>query len=348
VESVTLPFLFGVPDQVDTTAAEWTAGVSGAYASLDAMVKRMRNGAFSDGTNLSGAPSWSGHSAGRIREFLGGGQLIGDAEQYAATLALMARGLGLPARVVLGVVPPSPDWTGGEVTGQMVSAWVEVRFAGAGWVPFDPTPPVTNVPKPPKPPSDVDGTTEVVHPPVIPQLPAAQRPPLNATEDLPSASRSSCLWCRTVLVILAIVLPPLLLIAGICAALILVKRRRRRRRRTQGTGRERIAAGWLELLDGMRDYRIPVPDGLTRLETVKNLYLLPTKHLDQPHKVTARGLAHRADQAVFGPADVITAHVRFWRDVEDAIRALGQGRPWWHRTWALLNPVTLLPAGTRR
>jgi hypothetical protein len=130
--------------------------------------------------------------------------------------------------------------------------------------------------------------------------------------------------------------------------LILLKRRRRRRRRTQGTGRERIAAGWLELLDGMRDYRIPVPDGLTRLETVKSLHLLPAKHLDQPHKVTARGLAHRADQAVFGPSDVITAHVRFWRDVEDAIHALGNVRPWWQRIGAMLNPVTLLPAGTRR
>jgi hypothetical protein len=110
---VTLPDLTGVPDQVALAAVEWAGGNGNPAQQLDTIVKRMKGGAFSDGTALSGNASWAGHSAGRIREFLGASQLVGDAEQYAATLALMARQLNLPARVVLGVAPPTTGWAKG-------------------------------------------------------------------------------------------------------------------------------------------------------------------------------------------------------------------------------------------
>ena len=85
----------------------------------------------------------------------GNGQLVGDQEQYAALMALMVRSVGLPARVVVGFVPPAAttDPASGasddrlDIHGSDISAWVEVPFEKYGWVAFDPTPaPVKNPP----------------------------------------------------------------------------------------------------------------------------------------------------------------------------------------------------------
>ena len=65
----------------------------------------------------------------------------GYCEQFAATMALMARGLGIPARVVVGFTPGTKDaegwWT---VTAKNAHAWPELFFPGTGWVRFEPTP----------------------------------------------------------------------------------------------------------------------------------------------------------------------------------------------------------------
>jgi hypothetical protein len=55
----------------------------------------------------------------------------------------MARSLGLPARVVNGFAGGRENRIGGfhELTQSDAHAWVEVHFAEAGWVRYDPTPP---------------------------------------------------------------------------------------------------------------------------------------------------------------------------------------------------------------
>ena len=63
-------------------------------------------------TNLASVPMPTitgarGHSTERIACFLKAAQLTGDDEQYAATMALMACQLRLPARVVMGFYPPA-------------------------------------------------------------------------------------------------------------------------------------------------------------------------------------------------------------------------------------------------
>ena len=66
----------------------------------------------------------------------------GFCAQFATAMAVMARAVGLPARVVTGYVPGEfSSLTGGHtVRLQDAHAWVEVRFRRHGWVPFDPTP----------------------------------------------------------------------------------------------------------------------------------------------------------------------------------------------------------------
>ncbi|NUR86945.1 MAG: hypothetical protein HOY71_22925, partial [Nonomuraea sp.] len=64
----------------------------------------------------------------------------GTSEQFAATYALMARTLGLPARVVVGFRPGQPVGGVYHVKSGHVLAWVEIKFAKLGWRPFFPTP----------------------------------------------------------------------------------------------------------------------------------------------------------------------------------------------------------------
>ena len=65
---------------------------------------------------------------------------LGYCQQFAGTMALMLRYLGIPARVAVGFT--SGTWSNGTwtVTDHDAHAWVEAWFAGYGWLTFDPTP----------------------------------------------------------------------------------------------------------------------------------------------------------------------------------------------------------------
>ena len=64
----------------------------------------------------------------------------GYCQHYAGAMALMLRMLGVPARVAVGFGSGKLDDGKWLVTDHDAHAWVEVWFAGQGWVPFDPTP----------------------------------------------------------------------------------------------------------------------------------------------------------------------------------------------------------------
>jgi len=68
----------------------------------------------------------------------------GFCQQFASAYALMARSLGLPARVAVGFTQgDAVDGTDGSTTyvvrGRHAHTWPEVHFDGVGWVPFEPT-----------------------------------------------------------------------------------------------------------------------------------------------------------------------------------------------------------------
>jgi protein-glutamine gamma-glutamyltransferase len=64
----------------------------------------------------------------------------GYCQHFAGAMAGMLRMLGIPARVAVGFTSGTPDDGTWVVTDHDAHAWVEVWFAGIGWVPFDPTP----------------------------------------------------------------------------------------------------------------------------------------------------------------------------------------------------------------
>ncbi len=66
----------------------------------------------------------------------------GYCQQFSGAMTLLLRMDGVPARVAAGFVGAARNRSSGleEVSASDAHAWVEVYFAGIGWVPFDPTP----------------------------------------------------------------------------------------------------------------------------------------------------------------------------------------------------------------
>ncbi|HEX2069679.1 MAG TPA: DUF3488 and transglutaminase-like domain-containing protein, partial [Actinomycetota bacterium] len=70
----------------------------------------------------------------------------GYCEQFAGTMAVLLRALGIPSRVAVGFTPGTFDSVTGSyrVTTKNLHSWVEVLFPGFGWLPFEPTPSRSN------------------------------------------------------------------------------------------------------------------------------------------------------------------------------------------------------------
>ena len=119
-------------------AAEVTAGTTTDYDAALALQQWFR----SEFTySLDVAP---GHDGSVIERFLTETRQ-GYCEQFAGSFAAMARTLGIPARVAVGFTPGDAQvlddgTTRYTVRGEHAHAWPEVFIAGAGWVPFEPTP----------------------------------------------------------------------------------------------------------------------------------------------------------------------------------------------------------------
>jgi transglutaminase-like putative cysteine protease len=64
----------------------------------------------------------------------------GFCEQFASSMAVMLRAIGIPARVAIGFTPGVPTADYQAIMSKDAHAWVEVYFGDQGWVNFDPTP----------------------------------------------------------------------------------------------------------------------------------------------------------------------------------------------------------------
>lgn len=235
------------------------------------------------------APSYAGHSTARLEELFGAlleqqqragsdappEQLvagIGDDEQFAAAAALLARHWGLESRVVIGARLAGATEVAGIVpctetcTGASMSAWIEVRVAGAEWTAIDVTPQHALLPS---------TITEGERPPQHPTVPEQPRPEeldppqaqSDSDNDAPPLEAGAPEWAASLWPILRAggigLLAALLLVLPLLVLLI-AKRLRRSSRSHAEDPEVRLAGAWEELVDLYTDHGVPMDAAGTR------------------------------------------------------------------------------------
>lgn len=308
-------------------ALDNTAGATSHYGQAEALVNWLKQGGYSpaDGTDPSSAGDGetvpAGHGLAYMAHFVEAERPNGNGEQYASALALMARQLGMPARVVIGFKPGDTGTVA--LTGAHVQAWVEIALQTddwSGWVPFDPTPDKNN-----RTETDPDTTKkkkelsqQAVPPPTYLDPPeelvelAGQQQKKTRPED---ADKVAGGLPRPLLLAIQYAGPPLLVVLAIVTAIVGLKSLRRRRRRTSGSPVNRINGAWLEAVDRLRDLGLrPVP-AATRSE------LLLT--VPDGQWAGGPGFAATVDEAMFGPAEPDpTTVAAIWADLDQEVRAI--------------------------
>ncbi|MDQ1084787.1 MULTISPECIES: DUF3488 and transglutaminase-like domain-containing protein [Microbacterium] len=260
------PALTGLPEDVPAvigdTAREVTAGAQSPYDQLAALQTWFRSSEFRYSLDAPVDSGFDGAGLDAVADFL---QVrAGYCVHYASAFAVMARSLGLPARIVIGYLPGtasgSPQQGGSEytVTSGQLHAWPEVSFEGIGWVPFEPTNSL-GVPTTFTSSSGSGGSTTPDTPGQDAAVPEQQpstapsqaaRPDVDAQNGAGSTGvgRTSTAWLTPTLVGLALLLT--LIVPS------LVRTARRRRRLSAARDGDPVAA-WRALQEEAVDLGIP-------------------------------------------------------------------------------------------
>lgn len=336
--NVTQPKQSNVPEELTSLAAETVADAESPIEQVRALETMLADGGFFSHGLEGEVISRAGHTAERISTLVGGDQMIGDDEQYAVAMALLAREVGIPARVVMGYYPDEEDAKAAEfaATGDDVHAWVEVNFEGVGWLPFNPTPPEDQVPNDQNTKPRVDPKPQVLQPPPPPQEPVDLPPTLPDDRKSEDETLNILGILGAILAIGGITLAILAILASPFIVIGAWKAAKRRARRTAARTSDRISGGWDELTDRATDYGARIAPGGTRVEDAATVVAT----LDVPK---AAALAQRADAEIFGPTDPTPADVEaFWSEVDDIVGGLGKEAGFWRRWKARANLRSLL------
>ena len=170
--------------QVMQTLNSWTAGAHDAYAAMNMLVAHFTDQAqFVYSVSNPPVPSNTDAVSWLLQTHRG------YCTYYATAMTIMARLLGVPARVVSGFNQGHLDTTRNvwEVDGNNAHSWVQVYFPNQGWVDFDPTPgfSLNNANNPP--PTPTTGTTPA---PTKPVPSATVTHPRPGTHPTPPANSS--------------------------------------------------------------------------------------------------------------------------------------------------------------
>jgi transglutaminase-like putative cysteine protease len=196
----------------------------------------------------------------------------GYCEQFATAMAVMARTVGLPSRVVLGFTPGTAASDGTIVVrDRNAHAWVEVWMPTQGWVAFDPTPrsdginPATSEGLP-------FGVIEYLasspEAPGLPVPPGGEELDPNIEEfgggtaptDLGEVSEPGFGMPSPSRVLLAV------LVVGCVVAAVPVAKWRRRKVRLRRFRDGDVSAAWQEIIDRLSDLGDPPPPTATPAE----------------------------------------------------------------------------------
>ncbi len=268
--------------------------------------------------------------------------------QFASTMAVMARMLGIPARVAVGFATGDKNADGDYIVGlHDAHAWPELYFQGSGWVAFEPTPGGPAADPPPWAKDAPGGGAPTDNPTSQPTSSASPSTGLGGSENRPredvnqdglTPGNGGGIGAGPVRV------PVLPFVLGLAALLVLavpgVTRLlvRRRRWSDADTPTATALAAWDDLQDTLLDHGYgwdpsdPPRRGAARLTAQRHLVGEPAEAL---HRV-----ATATERARYAPEMTPVGDLR--SDV-DAVRAsLAEGSSRWVR-WR----ARLLPRSTR-
>ncbi|WP_020386842.1 DUF3488 and transglutaminase-like domain-containing protein [Kribbella catacumbae] len=288
-----------VPDGIDQLAGQIGGGLRPSFQMALVLEEYLRTHyKVATGDDLP-----TGHGYAQLNHFLVRSKR-GTSEQFAAAYVVLARQLGLPARLVVGFRQPQ----GSVVRNADILAWPEVAVEGVGWVPLDPTGTAESTAggrglasAAEKVRRSLPPTTEIEREHQSePAAPSAQ----------PDGPRRQWPWQVVLLVAGGGVVAALLAwLVGVPA----VKAIRRRRRRRQGT-----VGAWAEARDLLRDNGMQV----TAAATARDL----ARVADGPVGQAMTLLAGCLDRALWSGQDSDPDREFAWSAVRKARRGLIQGR----------------------
>jgi len=336
---------FGVYEGVARLADRVAGSAATQYAAVNRVEAHLRREYVYDGR-----PPLPEAGAMPIADFLGvSGR--GFCQQFAGSMTLMLRTLGIPSRVVVGYTggrfdPDSGTWV---VIDRDAHSWVEVYFSGVGWVPFDPTPgrsvtgPASVSSPDYAPQRDLAATAgveqEAVDPPSrreaeaepeAPVAPAGGGPAGGSGSDAgaPMADRLPSLGVAGLLALMAVAIGPLWR-AGRHVA-----------RRHTGDVRRRVLAAQREFEEGLARLGLPTPTARTGSERAALV--------GERTGVDVRRLYELAEAARYAPEAPAPGVAReAWREARRGLRSVGRGRPVRVRLAAALRPPGLRRPGRR-
>jgi len=125
------------PADVAALAKQITANSTTLFGKALALQNYFTSSKFTYSTSV---PAGDGNSA--IQSFLK--DKVGFCQQFAGTMAAMARSLGIPAFVEVGFTPGTQQTNGDFlVTTHDAHSWPMLYFSGIGWTRFEPTPTIS-------------------------------------------------------------------------------------------------------------------------------------------------------------------------------------------------------------
>jgi transglutaminase-like putative cysteine protease len=271
-----------------------------------------------------------------IEEFLGEGK-EGFCTQFATSMALLLREMGVPSRVVYGSTT-GQEVEPGEyvVTGSNMHNWVEVYFPGVGWYPFDPTPGFTmpsameeNAPRPALP---VTQRQDILPDPAMrgrvqdeQERPQRQENPEGGGTTPSGGGVESPAWPL-----------PVLAAALLVAAVPLTKKALHARGGPEDLYRDLTG----RLRDVLPPGRSVIADSPALTPTERIMLLAGAVEIEEgPMKEFARAYSDHLYSADAGSRHVSPAYRR-------AIRAYGS-LPRWRRALGVMNPASLLARAKR-
>jgi transglutaminase-like putative cysteine protease len=358
--SITARYL-GVPstvgDDVTKLATQLTSGVSTPYekaVKLQQWFTLPGNFTYS----LEAPPP---RRTGALRDFLFTSR-TGYCEQFASSMALLARIIGIPARVDMGYTAGSrqPDgaWV---VRAKDAHAWPELYFRGVGWLRFEPTPggdggqgsatvPSYSTPQllPGSPGNDprsrlpTAGSGSAGESTAAPTIPRHRTDTLGDERPVPlvpkqDRSHLPIMWLLIAFVVVLLLVMP--------AGLRLLTRVRRWARATSDMAMAHAA--WDELRADATDHRLEWPAGETPRSTARRL--AGTLDLDPPAAAALARLSRAEERARYAPeAEPSAAPREDLRLLRRAFRAHASRRVRWRaRLFPPSATAALRTAGTR-